>query len=336
MKLQRYEDNPILAPNPQNAWESLVTTNPGAWYDEATHTVYLLYRAAGADVEHHIYLGLAVSKDGYHFERASDQPVLAPSVDGFDAGCVEDPRIVKMGAYYYITYASRPYPPGQYWLHDHTPYTPDCPPEFPKALRENLTSTNLAITQDFQHYIRAGRLTDPTLDDRDAILFPEKVNGQYVLLHRPMSWVGEAYGTDHPAMWIATGDDLLNFGNSQLLAQATYDWEAKIGGNTPPLKTEHGWLILYHAVGPDKHYRLGAMLLDLENPVKVLHRTPDWLIQPEEDYELEGYYNGVIFPCGKVVIDGTLFVYYGGADKYVGLATCELQALLEHLLTCPA
>ncbi len=337
MKLQRYAGNPILSPNPQNDWECLVTTNPGAWYDEASHTVYLLYRAAGDDVEHRIYIGLAVSEDGYHFERVSDKPVFSPSRDGFDAGCVEDPRIVKMGAHYYITYASRPYPPGQYWLHNHTPYTLDDPPsDFPEALQGNLTSTGLAVTEDFRHYIRAGRLTNPTVDDRDAILFPEKVGGKYVMLHRPMSWVGDAYGTEHPAMWIATGDDLLNFSNSQLLATPKYPWENKIGGNTPPIKTEHGWLILYHAVGPDKHYRLGAMLLDLENPAQVLHRTPDWLIQPEEDYELEGYYNGVIFPCGKVVIDGTLFVYYGGADKYIGLATCEMPALLDHLLTCPA
>ena len=89
-------------------------------------------------------------------------------------------------------------------------------------------------------------------------------------------------------------------------------------------------------MGSDLHYRLGAMLLDLDDPSKVLHRTPDWLIQPEEFYELEGFYEGVIFPCGKVVIDGTLFVYYGGADKYVGLATCSLQELLDHLLTCPS
>jgi predicted GH43/DUF377 family glycosyl hydrolase len=316
----------------------MVTTNPGAWYEEETGTVTLLYRAAGADPEHKICLGLATSKDGVHFERVSDQPVFGPSSNGFDAGCVEDPRIVRMGAHYYITYASRPFPPGQYWLPDEerTYLPPTCPPDYPQLLRENQTITGLALTQDFRRYIRAGRLTNPMVDDRDVILFPEKVKGKYVLMHRPMTWVGKEYGTEHPAMWISTGDDLLDFKNSQILVKAKYDWEHKIGGNTPPIKTQHGWLTLYHAVGPDKHYRLGALLLDLEDPAKVLHRTPDWLIQPEEKYELEGYYNGVIFPCGKVVIDGTLFVYYGGADKYVGLATCDLDELLDDLLTCPA
>lgn len=100
MKLQRYEGNPILSPNPANEWESIVATNPGAWYDEDSKKVYLLYRAAGEDAEHKIYLGLAISKDGYHFERMSDRPVFSPSADGFDAGCVEDPRIIKMGEYY--------------------------------------------------------------------------------------------------------------------------------------------------------------------------------------------------------------------------------------------
>ncbi len=115
MKLQRFEGNPILSPEPAHAWESLVATNPGAWYDPASGLVKLLYRAAGDDAEHRIHFGLAVSEDGYHFERTSDQPVFSPSEDGFDAGCVEDPRIVQLGDWLYITYAARPFPPGRYW-----------------------------------------------------------------------------------------------------------------------------------------------------------------------------------------------------------------------------
>jgi predicted GH43/DUF377 family glycosyl hydrolase len=194
----------------------------------------------------------------------------------------------------------------------------------------------LALTKDFKTFIRAGRLTDPTVDDRDVIIFPEKIGGKFVMLHRPMTWVGEKYGTEHPAMWISTGDDLLSFGNPKILAKAKHPWEKKIGGNTPPVKTENGWLTLYHAVGDDGLYRLGAMLLDLNDPSKLLHRTTDWILQPEQAYEIEGYYPGVVFPCGKVVKDGRLFVYYGGADKYVGVATCELHTLLDYLLTCPA
>ncbi len=339
MKLTRYAGNPILSPQPDHPWESLVTTNPGAWYEPDEGRVYLLYRAAGDDAEHRIHFGLATSTDGIHFERAGDQPAFSPSVDGFDAGCVEDARIVKMGEWYYVTYATRAFPPGRYWLNEaQRGYAPPaCPPEFPAVLRHNDTATGLALTRDFRTWIRAGRITDPLVDDRDVILFPEKIGGRFAKLHRPMNWTGPAYGCEYPAMWIAFSDDLLCWTESQLLAKAELPWEnRKIGGNTPPLRTEHGWLTIYHAVGEDRHYRLGAFLLDLDDPSIVRHRATDWLLQPEEPYELEGYYPGVCFPCGKVVIDGTLFVYYGGADKYVGLATCPLDGLLDYLLTCPA
>ena len=337
MKLTRYERNPIIVPNEAHPWESLVTTNPGAWYDAAKRQVTMLYRAAGNDPEHVVYLGLATSTDGYTFER-SDQPAFTPSADGFDAGCVEDPRMVKIGDHYFITYATRCFPPGEYWRNDQARFKPPvCPADFPHALQANSTNTGLLITRDFKTYVRAGRLTDPTVDDRDVILFPEKIGGKYVMLHRPMEWAGNGYGTKHPAIWVSSGDDLLALRDSRLLAKSKFGWEhGKIGANTPPIKTEAGWLVLYHAVGDDSHYRLGAMLLDLENPTKVLHRTPDWILQPEAAYELDGPYPGCVFPCGKVVIGNTLFVYYGAADKYVALATCDLRELVDHLRSCSA
>lgn len=337
MKLKRFDGNPILSPVPGSAWESTVATNPGAWYDEKSKTVYMLYRAAGDDVEHKIHLGLATSTDGIHFKRTSDKPVLSPSELGFDGGCVEDPRIIKMGDWFYVTYASRPFPPGQYWLDEgrhHRP--PECPADFPWHLRQNATTTYLGLTKDFKTWYRAGRLTNPKVDDRDVYFFPEKIKGKYWMIHRPMNWTGPEYGTDYPAMWISSGDDLLCCNDAKLLAKAEYAWEnKKIGGNTPPLRTPHGWLTLYHAVGTDKLYRLGAMLIDLEDPTRVTHRTRDWLLQPEKDYELKGFYPGVCFPCGKVIIGDTLYVYYGGADKYVGVATCKMADLLDYLLKCP-
>ena len=337
MKLTRFQGNPILSPNPDNDWENLAVFNPAAWYDQDNGRVLLLYRAAEAHPEYKCYFGLATSEDGYHFERVSDRPVIGPSVDGFDASTIQDPRMVKMGEYYYITYAARFFPFGQFWMPKDQQYRPpECPPDHPHILRDNATSTGLLITKDFKTFIRAGRITDPLLDDRDVVLFPERINGKYVMLHRPLEWVGPQYGTEHPAIWISTADDLLGFRHSMLLAKGKYDWEAgKIGANTPPIRTPHGWLMLYHAVGADKIYRIGAMLLGLDDPSKILHRTPDWIIQAEADYEIEGYYRGCVFPCGKVVIDGTLFVYYGAADKYVALATCPLDELLEHLLSCP-
>jgi predicted GH43/DUF377 family glycosyl hydrolase len=339
MKLMRYDGNPILSPHPDHPWEDLAVFNPAAWYDEAKREVLLLYRAAESGPEYKCYFGLAVSKDGYHFERVSDQPVLSPNVEGFDGATIQDPRMVKIGEWYYVTYACRHFPFGQFWApKEKQQYKrPECPPDFPRYLRLNATLTGLALTQDFKTWIRAGWLTDPTLDDRDVILFPEKVGGKYVMIHRPLEWVGEKYGTEHACPWIAAADDLMGFRESRLLIRNKYGWEAaKLGVNTPPIKTPHGWLTIYHAVGEDKYYRLGALILDLEDPAEVLHRTPTPILESEAWYEIEGYYRGVCFPCGAVVIDGTLFVYYGGADKYCCVATCSLNELLEHLLSCPA
>lgn len=337
MKLTRFDGNPILSPHPGHLWEDLAVFNPAAWYDAGAGQVKLLYRTAESHPEYKCYFGLAVSGDGYHFKRVSDEPVLSPSADGFDASTIQDPRMVKMGDYYYVTYACRHYPFGQFWKPDDRRYfPPERPAGFPHYLRTNATLTGLALTRDFKTWIRAGTLTDPLLDDRDVVLFPEKIDGQYVMMHRPLEWVGPDHGVDHPSAWISMADDLMGFRRSKLLLKAEYPWEAgKLGINTPPIKTEHGWLTLYHAVGQDRFYRLGAVLLDLQDPARVLCRTPDWLMQPEADYEIEGFYRGCVFPCGKVVIGDTLFVYYGAADKVVGLATCPLQDLVEYLLAHP-
>jgi beta-1,2-mannobiose phosphorylase / 1,2-beta-oligomannan phosphorylase len=332
MKLKRYENNPILAPNPANEWENLVTTNPAAWYDLQDKEVKLIYRAAGDDSHHNIHIGLAVSKNGYNFTRQGNTPIFSPVKDA-NLGSIEDPRIIKIDDLFYITFAYRPFAPGKYWITpDEREYNaPVFGSGFPRIIRENLSGTGLLISPDLKQFTYVGNLTNPAYDDRDVILFPEKIGGKYVTLHRPMEWTGKQYGTEYPAMWIAFSDDLLEWKELKLLAKGKYDWESKIGGSTPPIKTERGWLVLYHAVGEDSYYRLGAMLLDLEDPLKVLHRTKDWLLEPEETYETEGLYNGVVFPCGNVVIDNTLFVYYGGADKYVCLATCPLDELLDYL-----
>ncbi len=342
MKLQRFAGNPILTPHPDHPWEDLAVFNPAAWMDEATGEIWLLYRAAESGPEYKCWFGLARSRDGYHFERVSEQPTLSPSGEGFDGATIQDPRVVRIGEWYYVTYACRHYPFGQFWVpggRDRYATPAEAAPEFPRYLRTNATLTGLAMTKDFRHWIRAGWITDPLLDDRDVILFPEKIGGKFWLMHRPLEWVGPQYGTGHACAWIKCADDLMGLpaAPSRLLIKQRFPWETyKLGINTPPIRTPHGWFTLYHAVGADKFYRLGALLLGLDDPAKVLHRTPDWLMQPEADYEIEGFYRGVCFPCGTVVKDGTLFVYYGGADKYCALATCNFADLLDHLRSCPS
>lgn len=337
MKLKKFEGNPIISPNPDNNWESLITCNPGVIHDG--EKFIMLYRCAGNDECHVIRFGMAESSDGFHFTRVSDQPVFSPSDDGPDSGCVEDPRIVKFDDSFYITYAYRSFAPGRYWTFNHDEvFKPVCGENSPATIKENIGNTGLAVTKDFHHYRRLGRLTQPDLDDRDVILFPEKVGGKFVMLHRPKQYVGEAYGVDQPSIWMKFSDDLLSWETKPshlLITGRKGTWEDKIGGSTPPIKTDKGWLMLYHGVedGGQGYYRVGALLLDLENPLNVISRTPEPILQPEYDYETSGIYNGCVFPTGNVLLDGTLFVYYGAADKYVGVATCNVDELLDHLLS---
>jgi len=335
MKLKKYAGNPILSPKTENEWESLVTCNPGVFYDKGTF--YMLYRAAGNDKEHVIRFGLATGKDGFHFERFSNLPVFSPGDDSFDSGCVEDARIVKFDDEYYITYAYRPFPPGQYWNFEHDEVScPESGDHTPLALKNNLGNSGLVVTKDFVHFRRLGRITSSVLDDRDVILFPEKIKGKYWMLHRPKEYVGKKYGTDYPSIWIKSSDDLLDWENKEshlLMKGIPGTWEEKIGGSTPPLRTNNGWLVLYHGVedGGLGYYRVGALLLDLDNPLKVIAKTPDFIMEPELDYELNGYYKGCVFPTGNVIRNDTLYVYYGGADKYVGVATCSVNELIQFM-----
>ncbi len=333
MKFEKYECNPILSANEKNEWESLGVLNPAVCYDDGKFI--MLYRAAGHDKEHVIRLGKAVSDDGIHFKRCSDEPFFAPFPYEADAGCVEDPRLIKMGDCYYMTYASRLFAPGQYWKPDNKPtYTP--PQVCPAAVRENQSVTHLAYTYDFKSFKKLGRITDSRFDNRDVIIFPEKVGGRYAMLSRPLEWKGEGYGTDVPSMWITFSDDMLEWNHCKplLLAKPEQKWESKkIGASCPPIKTEEGWLLIYHGVDrEDGVYRVGAMLLDLNDPSKITARTAEPLMEPECDYELNGFYNGCVFPTAAIKHGEKLYIYYGASDKYCCLATCSFGELIKHLV----
>jgi predicted GH43/DUF377 family glycosyl hydrolase len=170
-------------------------------------------------------------------------------------------------------------------------------------------------------------ITPQSLDDKDTCIFPEKINGKYFILHRVASEV--------------CGDYLksLNFKGEivkkciRIIGPRVNSWDgAKVGICTPPMKTKYGWLLLYHGISHQHHtYRVGALLLDLKDPTTVLARTSDPIFEPEENYEKFGIVNNVVFPCGMVEKDGTLFMYYGGADEVVGVATMPIKNLLDAL-----
>lgn len=330
MKLERVSNNPILTPNPANEWEELCVLNPAVIFNDDDQKFYMFYRAAANDKKHTISLGLATSKDGVNFERFSDKPILTGEENGCDEGGIEDPRIVKMGDYYYLTYASRVFHPGQYWRDDKE-YFGFQPEHGPRSLIYNNTLTHLAVSKDLIHWKKMGRITDPRFDDRDVVIFPEKVNGKYVMLSRGMERCGKGYKNEKPAIYISYGDDLQIFDNYKLLMKGETEWESlKIGASCPPIKTEDGWLLIYHGVSEkDSNYRVGVVLLDLNKPNKIKYRTKHFIFEPEEDFETQGYYSGCVFPTGIVNKEGKLYIYYGAGDKVIGVATCSLNELLK-------
>ncbi len=336
-KLDRCNLNPILKPNPNNDWEDLCVLNPAAIWSDELNKFVLVYRAAGHDREHRIRLGLAYSDDGIHFDRVLDKPCFEYSDEYMDGGCIEDPRLVKIDDCYFMTYASRAFFPGKYWMTREEllkeedelgmldyPLKPEAAPVF---IRTNQTVSYLAYTYDFKKWKRLGRITDCRYDDRDVIIFPERINGKFVKISRPKR------DDKKPAMWITYSDDILEWGEPTIFYRGEEWWEKeRIGVGCPPIKTKDGWLLIYHGVDSEKEiYRVGMMLLDLDNPSKILAKTKDFIMEPSEDYETCGIYNGCVFPTGVVLKDGLLYIYYGTADKFVGLATKKLDDCLEYL-----
>jgi beta-1,2-mannobiose phosphorylase / 1,2-beta-oligomannan phosphorylase len=327
MLFTKYKKNPILAPKKGSKWEGHAVCNPGAIRHKGK--VYMLYRASGETDVYRIYFGLAVSENGYDFKRVSDKPNYTGH-HGFDSGCVEDPRIVKMAdGYYYITYAGRVTPFTSFVLGEKAEF----PEGAPKSMTENYTRTGLMRTKNFKDYENLGAITPDNIDDRDVVIFPEKIKGKYVMFRRPAHWVGKKYGTDKPGMWISYSKDLKNWSGDKLLAKPATDWDyCKIGASTPPIKTRHGWLVMYHGVDKKRIYRQGLMLLDLNDPTKILSRPPDFIMEPTEKWEITGVEHDVVFAVGNLVIGDKLFVYYGGADKVIGVATAKMKDVMDYVL----
>lgn len=335
MQLTKYKGNPVLSPVPGSKWDGYAVCNPGVVYDKGKF--YMLYRASGETEIYRIYFGLAESKDGYNFKRVSDKPIYCPTYY-FEAGCVEDPRITKFGQHFYVTYACRAVP----WSLNHIGKGPVYPENASKALKENLTRTGLLRTKDFRSFEVLGAISRDDVDDRDVVIFPEKINGRYVMLHRPAEWVGSKYGTNTPGIWMTTSKSLTSWKDkSVLLAKSDpgAPWqEKKIGASTPPIKTKYGWLLMYHGVQGDKpgrYYRQGVMMLDLKDPRKIISRPKPFVLEPTEPFELEGVEENVVFAVGNVVKDDTYFCYYGGADKAIGVATAKMKDLVDFAMSSP-
>jgi len=311
VKLIRFDGNPIIEPDRTHSWEAKATFNPAAIYMKGAF--HLLYRALSDDDTS--VIGYAMSKDGEHVNERSAKPMYVPRApfekkrrSGVGSGC-EDPRVTQIGDTLYMCY---------------TAYDGVDPPRI--ALTSIKRDDFLAQRWKWSKPIL---ISPPGIDDKDAAIFPRKINGKYVILHRIGVSVWIDFITDLKQLererWVE--------GRVLMKPQSTMWDSRKIGIGAPPIETPDGWLLLYHGISKreDGHYHVRAALLDLENPTKVLARTKYPIFEPETPYERNGLVSNVVFPCGAVLHNKRLFVYYGGADKVVGVATIKLARLLDRL-----
>lgn len=300
VKLTRAPENPILTPS-DLPWENMLVFNPGAIMVE--DKVYLIYRAMGKN-DKYSRLGLATSRDGIHFERKKD-PLYSGSGLLYESLGIEDPRVVKIDDTYYITY---------------TAVSEDLLGVGVPEWKGKKPQIALSTTKDFKTFLNHNVII-PNLTGKNSSFFPKKINGEYWLLYR--EGLGKTY--------FAKSTNLTNWQDTQpVFEERPGMWDSvRTGIGPPPIETEKGWLLFYHGVDETTTYRLGLMFLDLEDPRKILYRSPEPILEPQEDYEKVGFIPNVVFTCGAVEKDNQYFVYYGAADQVIGLATVEKKLVLN-------
>jgi len=334
-QLQRYPSNkepqPILTPRKDIDWEGKAVFNPTVIKDGEIFR--MLYRTYPANLENGeprfkrpgfyfknqiSYIGYAESKDGINFERR-DTPFIFPDSECDKYGC-EDPRVTKIGDTFYITYTAI---------------------DGPISDREHKPNVRIALaaTKDFKTVTKHG-IIGPASRSKAAAFFPETVNnGKIGLL---LTNTADSATSRVSVRYYDSIEDAMHSdfeGWEKFLAQDTAvlktDWWLHRGPElgAAPIKTEKGWLAIFSAESMSDTWTIGAALLDLDEPHKLIARTPGYILQSVTEYEREGLVPNVTFPEGTVVVGEELYVYYGAADTVIGLATCKLKELLDYLET---
>jgi predicted GH43/DUF377 family glycosyl hydrolase len=295
--LHRFEGNPIITIE-DIPFRCNTVFNGAVVKKEEVY--YHLLRVEGQ--QGYSVFALARSKDGLHFDVDS-KPVMVPAKEGpfakYESYGIEDPRITEIEGKYYVMYT---------------------------AYSQYGTLIGLAETKDFVNYQRIALVSEP--GNKDGILFPEKIDRKYARLDRPI-------GKNTGSMWVSYSKDLINWGRSELMMTPRSSmWDSfRIGASVPPIRTDKGWLEIYHGVkmtsaGPI--YRIGTVLLDLKQPHKVIARCSKPVLSPRTDYERIGDVFNVVFACGAVVeSSGEIKVYYGAADTCICVATTDFCKLIE-------
>lgn len=333
-KVERHPENPIIKPRKDKEWETQGTFNPGTVMDD-DGKVHLFYRAIGNDGLSRV--GHAVSHDGKRFFNRSDYPVYVPQAGygmpeptllnaphRYDAsahasgggwGGAEDPRVVKIEGRVFMTYTAF-----EGW----------------SSMRIGLTSIKEEdMKNEHWKWKRPVIISPPGARAKNWVLFPEKINGRYAILHGIAPKIMIAY-TDNPEMVPEIESQKDSGGSGYEDPSRKGFWDSRVrGAGAPPMKTSLGWLLLYHAFDtrdPKKAvgYKVGAMILDLHDPTKVLYRSPEPILSPDMQYENDGK-PGVVYASGAVIKNDRLLVYYGGGDKHTCVAETPLESMLAWL-----
>jgi len=294
----RYKHNPVLTKRDVPYPVATVHNGAVSKYNNKYIMIFRSHLFNGRSI-----LGIAESKDGFNF-KVRNKPFMTPSGEGifgeYEAFGIEDPRITFIDNEYLITYS---------------------------AYSRHGVRIGLAKTRDFITVERFSLITEA--DYRNVVIFPEKFNGLYARLDRPHSEISPW------SIWISYSPDLKFWGESRrIMGPVPYHWdEMKIGPGAPPVRTEKGWLHIYHGVFPTMDgsvYRLGAALHDLNDPSRVIGVADEWILQPEEPYEITGYVHNVVFSCATVKEnDDTLKIYWGGADSVMCVGTAVIDELVD-------
>ena len=304
LEVTPYVNNPILRENPAHFWEELAVLNPAAVLIGGT--VHLFYRASDKDEKS--VIGYAKIKNGSEVFYRSKVPAYIPREEFESFGC-EDPRVVKIEEKIYLTY---------------TGYD---------GKKAGVCVSSLSIEdlkkENWDKWEKPVFLSQEKVFDKNAAIFPKKINGSYYVLHRvensiSLSKIPDLKFKPHQIKYFV-----------HIAKPRENSWDSlRIGISSPPIETEKGWLLLYHGISKkDGYYRVGGMLLDLKDPQKVLSRLEKPILEPQYNPKREAVVRHVVFPCGAAVIGDLIYVYYGEDDKWVSVGTISFSKLMEELST---
>lgn len=287
----RFSGNPILKPIKHHLWESRYVFNPAVIQLEGK--IHIFYRAIGEDYISR--LGYASSRNGYDIDERLKCPVFGPTTSYEKHGC-EDPRITMLDGICIMTYTA-----------------------YGDIYQIGITSISVKNIVGKKWKWGERIFPFPNIKNKNAVIFPRKIDGRYVMFHRL-----------DPDIYVAYSDDLRTWYNGKVVMRPRADlWDCvKIGAASPPLETDGGWLLVYHGVDNSRTYRLGISVLDKENPENVLYRSREPILEPSEDYERFGLVPNVVFSCGSIKRKDELLIYYGCADSVIGVATFDLKEII--------